>query len=92
MKEYYGWQSYNNGICKWSNYENILINIRVNNVLIITFTMKMRVFINCSLIVAGLRIYIIFLIIFEDKMYFKNKHGLLNLTNIFKTVKSKFIE
>ena len=25
MKEYYGWQSYNNGRCKWSNYEHILI-------------------------------------------------------------------
>ena len=62
MKEYYVWESYNNGRCKWSNYENIRINIRANNVLIIPFTMKKRVFSNCSLIVAGLRIYIIFLI------------------------------
>ena len=70
MKEYYGWESYNNGRCKWSNYENIRINIRANNVLIIPFTMKKRVFSNCSLIVVGLRIHIIFLIIFEGKIYF----------------------
>ena len=71
MKGYYGLQGFNTGRWKWSNYENILINIRANNIIIIIFTMKKRVFSDCSLIVVGLRIYIIFLIIFDNKIYFK---------------------
>ena len=75
MKEYYELQGYNGRRCKLYNYKNVLINIRTNNDLIITCAMKKRVFSNCSLIVIDLRVYIIFLNIFEDKVYFKMNMG-----------------